>query len=137
MQKAFYKKLVVTSLILTGLMQGWPLLVTATCSMAGPQTMSQAGNCCCCENSPSSPSPAFASCSPGKNLVGILGTDSPLLPSKDKTGHFLLQDLAVAPVADLLPPSVSLSLPGFGVGELILPRTSAAPLFLFDCTFRL
>ncbi|MDZ7364928.1 MAG: hypothetical protein ONB43_03505 [candidate division KSB1 bacterium] len=137
MYRTFFKKFVVSFLLLTGLMQGWPLLVSATCSMAEPQTMSQMGNCCCCENSSSSPSPAIASCNPGKSLVGILSTDSPLLPGSDKTGKFLPQEFAVAPVANLLSPSLSSPFPGFSGGELILPHTGAPPLYLVDCTFRL
>jgi hypothetical protein len=137
MYKAFYKTFVVTSLVLTGLMQGWPLLVTATCNMPEPQTMSQMGNCCCCENSQGSQSPAIASCNPGKSLVGILATDSSLLPGNDKAGKLLSQEFAVAPVANLLSPSLASPLPGFFAGELILPHTSAAPLYLVDCTLRI
>jgi hypothetical protein len=137
MNKIFHKKLVVTFLILTGLMQGWPLLVSATCSMAEPQMMSPRGNCCCCENSPSSSVPEIASCNPGKTLVGILATDSSLLPGSDKTAKFLSQEFAIAPVIDLLSPSLASPLPGFFAGELILPHPSVAPLYLVDCTFRI
>jgi len=137
MYKPFYKSLVVTFLVLTGLMQGWPLLVKTTCSMPQPQMMSQTGDCCCCENSPSSPSPVFAPCNPGKNLVGILVTDSSWLPGKDKSDKSLLQPLAAAPAISIPSPFASLLLHGLYNDELILPSTIAAPLYLFDCTFRI
>jgi hypothetical protein len=137
MSKVISRIFVLILLVLTSSLQGWPLLVTATCTMAEPQMMSRGGNCCCCENFPSSPSPAFAACNPGKSLVGILATDSSLLPGKDKIGKWLSQELAVATVFELPTLSDSLSLPGFGAGELILPHTSAAPLYLIDCTFRI
>ncbi len=137
MYQLFSRIFILTLLIFTSSLQGWPLLIAKTCNMAGLQMMRQQGKCCCCENSQSSPSSAFAACYPGKSLVGILATDSSLLPGKEKTAKFLPQEAAVAPVADLIPPSVSLSLPGYGADALILPRTSAAPLYLFDCTFRL
>jgi hypothetical protein len=137
MYKLFSKIFILALLTISSSLQGWPLLVAKTCNMAAPQMMSQGGDCCCCKNSPNSPSPAFAACNPGKSLVGILATDSSVLPGKDKTGHFFLHNLAAAPVADLLSPSVSSSLPGPGAGELILPHTSATPLFLFACTFRI
>jgi hypothetical protein len=136
MNKIFHKKLVVTLLILTALMQGWPLLVSTTCSMPEPQMMSQMGNCCCCENSPSSSVPAIASCNPGKSLVGILGTDSPLLPGNDKTGKSVSHEFAVASIVNLPSPS-ALPLSGFSAAELILPHPTATALYLVDCTFRI
>ncbi len=137
MYKAFSKKIIITFLVSTGLMQGWPLLVSATCSMPEPQVMNAGGNCCCCENSPISSSPAIAACNPGKSLVGILGTDSPLIPGKDKTGKFFSQEFAVASAVNLLSPSLASPLSGFFAGELILPYPSATPLYLVDCAFRI
>jgi|GEM_PF-3567949 len=137
MYKPFYKSLVVTFLVLTGLMQGWPLLVTATCSMPAPQMMSQNGDCCCCNNPQNSRSPAFLSCDPGKRLVGILATDLSLLPGNDKTGKSLLQPLTVESVINLPAPFVSSLRRGFDDNESILPHTIATPLYLFDRTFRI
>ncbi len=137
MSKVVSRIFVLPLLILTSSLQGWPLLVTTTCNMAAPQMMSQGGNCCCCENSQSSPSPAFAACNPGKSLVGILATDSSLLPGKDKTDKSLLQPLTVAPATLLPSPFASSSVHGLCNVELILPHTGTAPLYLFDCTFRL
>jgi hypothetical protein len=136
MRRSLQKAAVATMLIFTSLLQGWPLLVAATCSMPEPQMMSQGGNCCCCESSPSSPSPAVASCNPGKSLVGILATDSSLLPGKDKTDKSLSQPLTVAPAINLTPPIAPAFL-SFRADESLLPHTSATPLYLFECTFRI
>jgi hypothetical protein len=136
MSKVVSRIFVLTLLILTSSLQGWPLLVTATCGMAEPQMMSTGEDCCCCENSPSSQSPAFAACNPGKSLVGILATDSSLLPSKDKTDKSLLQPLTVTPATNLAPLFAASAVPSLCSGELILPHIIAAPLYLFDCTFR-
>jgi hypothetical protein len=137
MSKIVSRIFVLILLMLTSSLQGWPLLVTATCDMAEPQMMSQGGNCCCCENSQSSSLPEFAACSPGKSLVGILATDSLLLPGNGKTEKSLLQPLPVAPAS--APPSPFASSPVHGLRsvELILSHTGAAPLYLFDCTFRI
>jgi hypothetical protein len=136
MSKVVSRIFILTLLIFTSSLQGWPLLITATCNMAEPQMMSQGEDCCCCKNSQSSQSPAFAACNPGKSLVGILATDSSLLPCKDKTDKSLLQPLTVAPATNL-PSPFSLAILGFCTDELILPHIIAAPLYLFDCTFRL
>ncbi|MGH7599017.1 MAG: hypothetical protein ACREOI_21895, partial [bacterium] len=76
-------------------------------------------------------------CNPGKSLVGILATDSSLLPGKGKTGKSLLQPVTVAPATALPSPFVSFSVHGLCSIELFSPHTGATPLYLFDCTFRI
>jgi hypothetical protein len=70
-------------------------------------------------------------------VVGILATDSSLLPGKDKTDKALLQPLTVAPAANLPSPFASFSVQSLCCVELILPHAGTAPLYLFDCTFRI
>ncbi|MGH7600606.1 MAG: hypothetical protein ACREOI_29980 [bacterium] len=137
MYKLFSRIFILTLLALNSSLQGWPLLITKTCNMPEPQMMSAGENCCCCENSQSSPLPAFAACNPGKSLVGILTTDLSLLPGKDKSGKSLLQPLTVAPATAFPSTFVSSSAHSLCTIELILPRTGATPLYLFDCTFRI
>jgi hypothetical protein len=81
--------------------------------------------------------PEFAACNPGKSLVGVLATDSSLLPSKDKSDKSLFQPLTVAPATNLPSPFASFSAHSLCSVELILPPTGAAPLYIFDCTFRI
>lgn len=137
MYQLFSRIFILTLLIFTSSLQGWPLLIAKTCNMAAPQMMGAGGNCCCCENSQSSSVPAFAHCNPGKNLVGILATDTSLLPSKNKAGKSLLQPLTAALTINLASPFTSSSAHSLFNDESILSHTGTAPLYLFDCTFRL
>ncbi|MCI0693935.1 hypothetical protein L0337_18255 [candidate division KSB1 bacterium] len=63
--------------------------------------------------------------------------DLSLLPSKDKSEKSFLQPLTVAPAINLPSPFASSSVQSLGRIELILPHTGAAPLYLFDCIFRI
>jgi hypothetical protein len=143
MRLSVQKTFIVTLISLTGIFQGWPLLVAATCSMPEPQTMSQMGACCCCENRPYasfSTSFAFSSCTPGKTLVGVLSTDPSLLPQKDKikkSDSSLTAAFEFEPDIRLGSQAYHFSCFGVGLVETVLPHTGSTPIYLVAQVFRI
>jgi hypothetical protein len=140
MSKIISRIFVLILLALTSALQGWPLLVAATCNMPEPQTMSQMGACCCCDKSQSLESPAFSSCTPGKTLVGVLSTEPSLLPGTDTTQKMEKSSPSVQMIAS----GVLLSLhhessltPVFRTEHTVLLHTLSPPIFLIDRVFRI
>jgi len=138
MKHLILKTTVIALLTMSAMLQGWPLLVAAMCSMSEPQTMSRIGACCCCDEMERSTAPAFTSCSPGKTLAGILTTDPSLQPVKEKTK------------SDSLPlsPALIKILSDFANGfcstasrvcsdQTIFGHTASPPLYLLDSVYRI
>lgn len=125
-------------LIVASLLQGWPLLVAAMCSMSEPQTMSRTGACCCCDDKEQSTAPAFTACSPGKTLAGILVTDPSLQPVKEKTKSDSLP-LSPAVINNLLDAANGFysSALLFCSDQTIFGHTASPPIYLLDNTYRI
>jgi hypothetical protein len=132
------KTLVVALLLFTGLFQGWPLVVATQCSMLAA-TAQACGmkSACCCDEPESGASRAYAKCTTGKKLTGVLSTDPSLLSAKDKNEKSLLS-CAYGTVsfsnllADIASPGHYSVHPYPPTGHQFLPSD-----FLLDCVLRI
>jgi hypothetical protein len=138
MKLLLLKTTVVALLTIGAMLQGWPLLVATMCSMPEPQTMTRMAACCCCEKPESSTGIAFASCSPGKTLAGILVTDPSLQPVKEKTKP---DSLPLSPSAAIVMLDVArvfnTAVLSFCFDQTPFGHTASPPLFLLDSEFRI
>ena len=138
MKRLLPKAVIATMLIVASLLQGWPLLVAAMCTMSEPQTMSRMGACCCCDDTEQSTASAFTSCTPGKTLAGILSTDPSLQPVKEKTKS---DSLPLSPVLinNLLDAANGVYSSGllFCSDQTTFGHAASPPLYLLDSVYRI
>ena len=132
------KKIFVTALLLlTGLFQGWPLIVAAQCSMmAAPESCEMKASCCC-DDSGRPPAVAYSKCTSGKKVSGVLSTDPSVLAAKEKNPKsFLPCVCSTVSLAKLLVEAAS------PAPFSLHPQAPAAhhlvpTVFLLDCTLRI
>ncbi|MGH7494671.1 MAG: hypothetical protein ACREOO_20040 [bacterium] len=131
------KIFVIALLLLTGSLQGWPLLVAAQCSMLAAPESCEMKSACCCDQTERAPTVAYARCNSGKKLSGVLSTDPSVLSAKEKNGKSQLAcvcgtaSLAKLFVEAASPTPIALH-PHASAGHHLVPA-----VFLLDCVFRI
>lgn len=134
------RKIFVALVASTLLLQGWPILMAATCTMANAETTCAMKQSCCCQSKQhdhcsDSGELAFRACTPGNAVAGVLATDPGLIPATDKQKKELQATAQMPALPDFQLQQrfgYSASLRNHGATILRLP---IAPLYLLDCTF--
>jgi hypothetical protein len=130
------KAATVTALVLATMLQGWPLLVTSSCNMAGQQAVA-ASACCCCSDIVETCAPQYASCNPGKILTGILSTAPSARPNDETNTKNPFSHTSIAYSLIAVDRDSHSSAPSRLTTESIFLRTTSPPLFLLDNVFRI
>lgn len=134
------RKIFVALVASTLLLQGWPILMAATCTMANAETACAMQQSCCCQskqhdhcNDPGEL--AFRACTQGNAVAGVLATDPGLIPATDK----LKKELQATAKMPALPDFQLQQRFGYSASLLsqysTILRLPIAPLYLLDCTF--
>lgn len=132
------QKLVAIILTITALPQCWPLLAKGICTMPAPQVRSASQTCCCCSGGMTAASEDTATCAPGKTLLGVLRTDDTI---RSDSQH-LKKRLTIFENYHLEQLSLTHSTGVESAWAAIVvahssPSGIPAPLYLFNCSFRI
>jgi len=132
------KNFVVTVLLLTGLFQGWPLIVAAQCRMLAASSQAcEMKSACCCDQGESTAARGFSKCTTGAKLAGVLSTDPSLLSLKEKIDKSVLFSLGGEAIfSNHSTDSFSSTHFISDLHTLSTPRILPS-LFLFDCVLRI